>query len=108
MDPWTLPPSSRPPGPPPGHVFYFSQAAQCSLILVILAITVSTNVSIVLNIRNSDIKQHIVSFLLIKNLCIVDTVGALLILPVPLAATFRGEIILVIKLISRIIIHPHD
>ena len=67
------------------------QALQCSLILIILAITVITNISIVLNIRNSEIKRRIVSFLLIKNLCIVDTVGAMLILPVPLAATFRGE-----------------
>ena len=67
------------------------QALQCSLILIILFITVVTNISIVLNIRNSEIKRRIVSFLLIKNLCIVDTVGAMLILPVPLAATFRGE-----------------
>ena len=67
------------------------QALQCSLILIILFITVVTNISIVLNIRNSEIKRRIVSFLLIKNLCIVDTVGAMLILPVPLAATFRGK-----------------
>ena len=66
------------------------QALQCSLILLILAITVATNISIVLNIHNSEIKKRIVSFLLIKNLCIVDTVGAMLILPVPLAATFKG------------------
>jgi hypothetical protein len=72
-------------------VFYISQAFQCSVILVILVLTVATNISIVLNISQSDIKKRIVSFVLIKNLCIVDAVGAMLILPVPLAATFRGQ-----------------
>lgn len=74
------------------------QALQCSLILLILAITVATNISIVLNIHNSEIKKRIVSFLLIKNLCIVDTVGAMLILPVPLAATFKGVRCLIITI----------
>ena len=32
-----------------------------------------------------------VNFLLIKNLCTVDLIGALLILPVPLLATIRGR-----------------
>ena len=80
-----------PAGSSPGHVFYVSQALQCTLILVILLVTVATNISIVLNISKSDIKKHMVSFVLIKNLCIVDAVGALLILPWPLAATFKGE-----------------
>ena len=71
---------------------FLLQALQCSVILIILFITVVTNISIVLNIRNSEIKRRIVSFVLIKNLCIVDTVGAMLILPVPLAATFRGDL----------------
>ena len=32
-----------------------------------------------------------VNFILIKNLCIVDLIGALVILPVPLVATARGR-----------------
>ena len=32
-----------------------------------------------------------VNFLLIKNLCIVDLVGALVVLPVPLIATAKGQ-----------------
>ena len=74
-----------------GKVFIISQAFQCSLIIIIIIITVLFNCSIIINISNCDIKSRIVSFVLIKNLCIVDLVGTLLILPVPLAATIQGE-----------------
>ena len=74
-----------------GKVFIISQTFQCSLIIIIIIITVLFNCSIIINISNCDIKSRIVSFVLIKNLCIVDLVGALLILPVPLAATIQGE-----------------
>ena len=36
------------------------------------------------------LKMRTVNFLLIKNLCIVDLVGAVLVLPVPLIATAKG------------------
>ena len=74
----------------PGTVFVFSKVLQCSLILIILFLTVVSNCSVILNISRNDIKNQIVSFVLIKNLCIVDLFGALLILPAPLAATYQG------------------
>ena len=74
-----------------GKVYIISQAFQCSLIIIIIIVTVLFNCSVIINISNCDIKSRIVSFVLIKNLCIVDLVGALLILPVPLAATIQGE-----------------
>ena len=37
------------------------------------------------------LKMQTVNFILIKNLCIVDLIGALVILPVPLVATARGR-----------------
>ena len=75
----------------PGPVFVVSKALQCSLILIILLLTVGSNCSVILNISRNDIKNQIVSFVLIKNLCIVDLFGALLILPAPLAATYQGR-----------------
>ena len=74
-----------------GKVYIISQAFQCSLIIIIIIVTVLFNCSVIINISNCDIKSRIVSFVLIKNLCIVDLVGALLILTVPLAATIQGE-----------------
>ena len=37
------------------------------------------------------LKMRTVNFLLIKNLCIVDLVGAVVVLPVPLVATAKGQ-----------------
>ena len=72
-------------------MFIFSQPLQCAVIVLILLISIVTNCSVILNITNSDIKKSIVTFVLIKNLCIVDLCGACLVLPAPLAATIRGE-----------------
>ena len=74
-----------------GPVFLFSQPLQCGVIVVILLISIITNCSVIINIINSDIKKSIVTFVIIKNLCIVDLCGACLILPSPLAATIKGE-----------------
>ena len=74
----------------PGPVFIVSKAVQCSLILIILILTIGSNCCVIFNISRNDIKNQIVSFVLIKNLCIVDLFGALLILPAPLAATYQG------------------
>ena len=71
-------------------MFIFSQPLQCAVIVLILLISIVTNCSVILNITNSDIKKSIVTFVLIKNLCIVDLCGACLVLPAPLAATIRG------------------
>ena len=73
-----------------GAVFLFSQPLQCGVILVILIISIIANCSVIINIINSDIKKSIVTFVIIKNLCIVDLFGACLILPAPLAATIKG------------------
>ena len=85
-----------------GQVFIFSWTLQCSVILVIIVVTVVTNCCIIINVGGSDIKNRIISFVLIKNLCIVDLCGALLILPVPLVATFQGD---TVHLISCILLH---
>ena len=74
-----------------GPVFLFSQPLQCGVIVVILLISIIANCSVIINIINSDIKKSIVTFVIIKNLCIVDLCGACLILPSPLAATIKGE-----------------
>ena len=74
-----------------GEVYIFCQAVQCGLIILVLLLSVISNCSIVLNIVNSDIKKSIVTFVIIKNLCIADCIGACLVLPAPLAATFRGR-----------------
>ena len=73
----------------------FSQPLQCGVILVILIISIIANCSVIINIINSDIKKSIVTFVIIKNLCIVDLFGACLILPAPLAATIKGVKILI-------------
>jgi hypothetical protein len=52
---------------------------------------VVSNLSVIINISQSDIKKRIVSFVLIKNLCIVDLFGAVLVLPFPLVATVQGD-----------------
>ena len=75
-----------------GPVFLFSQPLQCGVIVAILLISIITNCSVIINIINSDIKKSIVTFVIIKNLCIVDLCGACLILPSPLAATIKGEL----------------
>ena len=46
---------------------------------------------IISNIINCDIKSRIISFQLIKYLCIVDLIGACTVLPIPLAATIQGD-----------------
>ena len=74
-----------------GSVFIISQPAQCAVIVLILLVSVLTNCSIIINIINSDIKKSIVTFIIIKNLCIVDLCGACLILPAPLLATIKGR-----------------
>ena len=43
------------------------------------------------NLCKFQLKMQTVNFLLIKNLCIVDLVGALVVLPVPLIATAKGQ-----------------
>lgn len=73
-----------------GAVFIFSKPLQCSVIIVIIIISIITNVSVIINIIKSDIKKSIVTFVIIKNLCIVDLCGACLILPVPLVTTIKG------------------
>ncbi len=52
---------------------------------------VMANSLVIHNICRSQLKLRSVNFLLIKNLCIVDLVGAAVVLPVPLAATIKGE-----------------
>ena len=74
-----------------GAVFIISQPLQCGVIVLILLTSVLTNCSVIINIINSDIKKSIVTFVIIKNLCIVDLCGACLILPAPLVATIRGK-----------------
>ena len=73
------------------HVIILSKPFQCFVIIIIFLVTVVSNCSIILNISKSDVKSRVISFILIKNLCIVDLCGAILILPVPFIATWRGK-----------------
>ena len=73
-----------------GAVFIFSRPFQCGVIALIILASVLTNCSVIINIINSDIKKSIVTFVIIKNLCIVDLCGACLVLPAPLVATVKG------------------
>ena len=69
-------------------VFILYKPFQCFMIFLIFVVTVVSNCSIILNISQSNIKSSMVSFIIIKHLCIVDLCGALAILPVPFIATF--------------------
>ena len=72
-------------------VHLISQSSQIVLIILIIFISVTTNLTIIINISNCDIKTRIVSFNIIKYLCIVDLLGACLVLPIPLTATIEGK-----------------
>jgi hypothetical protein len=77
--------------PAAGDVHLLSQPVQCVVIGLVILLTVASNVSIILNIGLSELKRRNTNFVLIKHLCIVDLCGAILIVPVPLAATIQGK-----------------
>ncbi len=74
-----------------GGLHLLSQPLQCILIILVILLTVASNVSIILNISLNELKRRNTNFVLIKHLCIVDLCGAILIVPVPLAATIQGN-----------------
>jgi hypothetical protein len=74
-----------------GEVYLLNQPVQCIFIALIIVLSVAANSLVVHNICQNKLKMRSVNFLLIKNLCIVDLVGALMVLPVPLVATARGK-----------------
>jgi len=61
------------------------------LLGLILLAAVLANGSLVLNISGDSLKLRMVHFLLIRHVCITDGLGALLVLPVPLAAVIKVE-----------------
>ena len=63
---------------------------QCIVIAAIIITAVVCNVLVIHNIWMCQLKMRTVNFLLIKNLCIVDLIGACVVLPVPLLATAKG------------------
>ena len=69
-----------------------SHHIQVLVISIIIILCVLTNLFIISNIINCDIKSKIVSFQLIKYLCLVDLLGACTVLPIPLAATIQGKL----------------
>ena len=71
-----------------------SHHIQILLISVIIIVCVLANLLIISNIINCDIKSRIISFQLIKYLCFVDLLGACIVLPIPLAATIQGDLII--------------
>ena len=72
------------------EVYILNQAIQSIVIISIILVAVVLNLLIIHNIWKNELKMHSVNFLLIKNLCLVDFVGAILILPFPLTATLKG------------------
>jgi hypothetical protein len=74
-----------------GGVWLLSQPAQAVIIAFILSITVIANVMVIINMSCSELKRKTVNFVLIKHLCFVDLLGAMLVLPVPLVSTIQGK-----------------
>ncbi|XP_037086143.1 octopamine receptor-like, partial [Pollicipes pollicipes] len=68
-----------------------NKPAQSLCICLIITASVVLNICVIQNIYHNDLKLKTVHFLLIKNLCIVDLIGALCVLPVPLITTMQGE-----------------
>lgn len=74
-----------------GEVYILSKPLQCLVISLIMVLAVTLNLLVVHNVSACHFKQRSANFILIQNLCIVDAVGAALILPAPLAATSAGR-----------------
>ena len=68
-----------------------SRVTQIFFIVIIILATVLANMFIMTVIWTCDIKSKLVSYQLITYLCVVDLLGALTVLPVPLAVTIQGE-----------------
>ncbi|XP_043197799.1 trace amine-associated receptor 13c-like [Amphibalanus amphitrite] len=73
------------------ELWIMNKPAQSLCICVIITAAVILNICVIQNIYHNDLKLKTVHFLLIKNLCIVDLIGALCVLPVPLITTMQGE-----------------
>lgn len=73
------------------HIWILNKPAQGLCISLIIITSIVLNISVIHNIYHNDLKLKTVHFLLIKNLCIVDLIGALCVLPIPLIATLQGE-----------------
>ena len=72
-------------------VYLLNQPIQCLIISIVIMMAIVCNGLVIHNISKCELKMRTVNFILIKNLCTVDLMGALLILPVPLVATARGH-----------------
>ena len=70
--------------------FFVNQPLQIICIACIILLAVGLNVLVIHNICCNELKLRSVNFILIRNLCVVDLLGALLILPVPLVVTAMG------------------
>ena len=68
-----------------------SRVVQIIFIIIIMLVSVLANLLIMTTICWCDIKSKIVSYQLINCLCFVDLLGAVTILPVPLAVTIQGQ-----------------
>nr|XP_040565037.1 pinopsin-like [Lepeophtheirus salmonis]XP_040565038.1 pinopsin-like [Lepeophtheirus salmonis] len=73
-----------------GEVYLLNQELQATFIILIILFAVVANLAVIHNVCLNDLKMKSVNFILIKNLCIVDLVGAICVLPIPLAATIKG------------------
>ena len=76
----------------PGNVIIVSQVLQCVSIITIIIFTVILNISIIIHISKCSVKNKVNSYVLTKHLCIVDLLGGVLILPLPLIATWNGKL----------------
>ncbi len=71
-------------------VYLLNQPVQCAVIALIIVLAAGVNALVIHNICSNELKLRSVNFLIMRNLCVVDLLGALLILPVPLAVTAKG------------------
>ena len=73
------------------EIHLVSRVAQILFIIIIILVSVLANLLIMTTICWCDVKSKMVSYQLINCLCFVDLLGAVTILPVPLAVTIQGQ-----------------
>ncbi|CAL8070016.1 unnamed protein product [Orchesella dallaii] len=67
-----------------------NQPLQALVLIVILISALLTNGLVIMNISRDSLKLRMVHFLLIRHVCITDSVGALFVLPIPLISFIKG------------------
>ena len=73
------------------EIHLVSRVTQILFIIIIILVSVLANLLIITTICWCDVKSKMVSYQLVNCLCFVDLLGAVTILPVPLAVTIQGQ-----------------